>query len=963
MDCRSVEIDRKEVPPKTKRVLGVVPPPCFSETFNLCTPFFWSSEWRIVSLRANALRSICPGAAIFFHKRTPAQARVYTCIVGALDGAMAGGERRIQHLMEEVTNPDVGTVVVYGISGLGKTWTARQAYGRAMASCLFDVFLWISLSATCTTVRARQKILESLSIAVEDYGDEERITEKIHSFLSGRRFLLVLDDAWFTEDRMLATLGVPTPRHNASKVVVTTRTRRALTVMEPDVVIEQSSLSIKESWDLFCQISGRSIVNSLGRMVVEASHGMPLLIVLMAGALKDSLSDSANEELTVKVSSALQDDLAAARFAYSMLSDDEVKHCLVYCLLFPGDMAVRDDELIQYWLMDGMIAEGFLSAAATDKAKKILQLLLHRRLLYREDDDHVRMHDTVREDLMNTGRQGGHHGYSCAAYSEGPTSIWFPVERYSRISLMNCRIERLPQIPQCFFLSTLILRGIRCLKVLPNSFFDNMQILRFLDISFTAIRNLPYSVSKLVNLHCLLLKGCQHLEELQHIGSLQKLEVLDASGCSALRTIAPGSFTVKNMLRVLDLSRTSIEFFPSCSRFPELRCLFLGGCRRLNFQESVLHIGDLPKLMELDVSGTALSEFPYGITKTGHLQNLKLCTESNAVDWMVMQWLQPGLTWDEHTGVYASVKTGVEDNRTYLCVRNTSFFQSLDKDSPLWDNCFLRFHFRVCPSEEANRDGEFGFQNDNFVFRETYFGTKYCSRPPNACRFLEIHHVRPWGIGGVLNHADVVFLNDVKLVKQLSDFGLQSLGAMRECWIQRCDQMETIFTAELEDASQVLSLEKLWISNLEKLSFLFAGVERETNFTSLKHIHIDCCPNLVGLFCSTLRFQNLETLQIRFCDELESVYDHSVHGEEAFPRLHTLRLWELPELKSVCGGILPCIKYVKVKECPKLKALPVGVNDMTPIAIIRGERQWWNNLTWEDERIKSHLLFRRWGRF
>ncbi|THU63266.1 hypothetical protein C4D60_Mb01t13930 [Musa balbisiana] len=418
-----------------------------------------------------------------------------------------------------------------------------------------------------------------------------------------------------------------------------------------------------------------------------------------------------------------------------------------------------------------------------------------------------------------------------------------------------------------------------------------------------------------------------------------------------------------SMLRVLDLSRTSIEFFPTFSRLPELRCLFLRGCRRLNFQESVFHIADLPKLKELDLSGTALPEFPYGITKTGHILSLKLCTESNAVDWKVMQWLQAGLTWDEHAGVDASINTCVDDYRTYLSVSNTSFFQSLDKDSPLWDNCFLRFHFRVCPSEEANRDSEFVFQNENFVFRETYFGTKYCSHPPNACRFLEIHHVRPWGIGGVLNHADVVLLNDVKLVKQLSDFELQNLRAMRECWIQRCDQMESIFTAELEDVSEVLSLEKLWISNLEKLSFLFAGVEKETNFTSLKHIHIDCCPNLVGLFCSTLRFQNLETLQIRFCDKLESVYDHSVIGEEAFPRLHTLRLWELPELKSVCGGILPCLKHLKVKECPELKALPVGVNDMTPIAIIRGERQWWNNLTWEDERIKSHLLFRRWGRF
>jgi hypothetical protein len=102
-------------------------------------------------------------------------------------------------------------------------------------------------------------------------------------------------------------------------------------------------------------------------------------------------------------------------------------------------------------------------------------------------------------------------------------------------------------------------------------------------------------------------------------------------------------------------------------------------------------------------------------------------------------------------------------------------------------------------------------------------------------------------------------------------------------------------------------------------------------------------------------------LHIRFCDTLERVFDCSVLGQDAIPRLQSLQLWELPELTCVCGGVLPSLKNLKVRGCRKLRKIPVGVNENSPLVITNGERLWWDNLMWDDESIKRWVLFRGWG--
>lgn len=877
------------------------------------------------------------------------------------------GEQRMQQLLRSLRDPVVGTVVIYGIGGIGKTWMAKQAFNQAMASHLFDVFIWVPLSITCGIRHAREKISEKLSIPTGDGGDEGT-RGKIHAFLSVRKFLLVLDDAWFTEEDVLDLMGVPRPSQgNASKVIVTTRNRRAQSVMLPDVVIVANLLTKTESWDLFCDRSGGGIPSQLALTVLNKCGCIPLSIILIAGALRDVSGASAMEYALKSASLALGNHAPtenhaptdytvmhrAARFGYSMLPSDAVKHCLFYCMLFPGNISIHVHCLILHWLTEGLLDESKCWDDAYAKGQYILMVLLDHGMLYKEDDGLVRMHDVVREVAFDIGHGKGFYRRVHLKQVDKPpagTVLGRPAEavsffwgRYERISLMDETLEDLPGSLEFFRTSALLLTGIPFLKVIPNAFFCHVQILRVLDLSFTRIKWLPSSISDLVKLRLLLLKGCESLEVLQHISSLKNLEVLDVSGSTALRKIL-SSFEHMSSLRVLNISGSPIEFLPSLSGLKELRQLLLSGCRCLR---SMLHLEELSKLELLDLSNTTLVSFPSGVSKLTALKYLNLA----------------GVEYTT-AGSYIPIESLGNDSKVWLSVSNAKF-RTLGKDSPLGGNCFQKFLLCVSSLEEENIDNNVLFRMKQ-IFSETYFKTRHFAHSVDPNWYLEIHSIDnyPVGVEGILSHAELVSFNNVMFMKRLSDMGLGNMIAMRECWIERCNRVESVFSGEeVELIATIGSLENLWISNLENLRFVCGGMERVMSFDCLRHLHLDCCRNLVSLFASALHLQHLETLHIRFCDQLESVFEDSVPGEDVLPRLHTLQLWELPELKSICGGVLPSLKNIKVKECPKLKKLPVGVTDMTPIVIITGDKSWWNNLVIEDERIRPYLLFRRLGRF
>lgn len=108
----------------------------------------------------------------------------------------------------------------------------------------------------------------------------------------------------------------------------------------------------------------------------------------------------------------------------------------------------------------------------------------------------------------------------------------------------------------------------------------------------------------------------------------------------------------------------------------------------------------------------------------------------------------------------------------------------------------------------------------------------------------------------------------------------------------------------------------------------------------------------------------LRGLSIEDCDALKEM---ELGRRGCFPKLEKLTLQNLKSLECLQGatssssssglgeGALPMLKSFTVKKCEKLKALPLGWDKLKCLEEIRGERDWWDAIQWQDVNLKTSL--------
>ncbi|CAL5409725.1 unnamed protein product [Camellia sinensis] len=521
-----------------------------------------------------------------------------------------------------------------------------------------------------------------------------------------------------------------------------------------------------------------------------------------------------------------------------------------------------------------------------------------------------------------------------------------------RLLLSSCAyLEELVDLNPLKKLEVLDLSGCIALTKLPDGIFDQMSCLWRLDLSETKIKYLP-SLSNLSNLRHLLLKKCTELQPPLHLKSLSKLEELNLCGITSLLEIGADLLGNMSHLRILDLSETPLQQPPSMSNLKNIHQLYLRDCSSL---EAVPGLEALTKLEVLDLSGTAvdhlpslenfsnlrqlllrdcpgLQEFlqlellhllrgtvkdlPKGISELTHLELLDLPNMRNTQGAGSNKLKEPNqYGW----GISSLPAETVGDkNKPPVSVSSSQFLQFLENNPLLRNTIFRQFHISVHPIEERDRKGVVSFYRDDFMFRDIYFQTKQFSNfeEQGSLAIRGFRH-SPKGINEVLSHADCVFLVDNAFQRWISDLGASNLQVLKGCWIERCREMECVFhEEEVEEMVKLESLEVLWVSNSVNLKGIYCGSWQSKTFQNLKHLYLDCCPKLSIVFSSSQLPINLQVLQIKFCDELEAVFEHASPKPE-LPHLNTLYLWELPKLKRI-GCALPPPLTPKVWGCPNL---------------------------------------------
>ncbi|GMY04834.1 probable disease resistance protein At4g27220 isoform X1 [Fagus crenata] len=241
--------------------------------------------------------------------------------------------------------------------------------------------------------------------------------------------------------------------------------------------------------------------------------------------------------------------------------------------------------------------------------------------------------------------------------------------------------------------------------------------------------------------------------------------------------------------------------------------------------------------------------------------------------------------------------------------------------------------------------------------------------PPNAVewqqrcfKFANGEGVNPV-ISEVLAETDAFGLIGHKGASRLSDFGIENINRMRVCLIEGCDEIETIVQGNCVDRSALEWLEKMCISNAQKLESIWEGPVHAGSLTRLTSLTLQRCPKLKKIFSNGMIEQlfKLEHLSVEECPEIEEIITNSENTglePEALPKLRTLVLSGLLKVESICTDDSlkwPTLERITISRCQLLTRLPLNKENAPYLRCIEGDQLWWTALEWKEDAIKGRF--------
>lgn len=183
-------------------------------------------------------------------------------------------------------------VSIVGLGGCGKTYLAKYIWQDNKVKEHFDVTFWVHVTQEFNMEKLIGKLFEAVADEKSEVRTLQYMCRTLSEILSGRKFLLVLDDVW-NEDQhdwhnfeQHFNSGAP-----ESSILLTTRNRKVAELVKSVDIIDLAFLSEDDSWKLFCQSFGLAVEDldpefiQTGKEIVKKCGGMPLAIKTLAGAL------------------------------------------------------------------------------------------------------------------------------------------------------------------------------------------------------------------------------------------------------------------------------------------------------------------------------------------------------------------------------------------------------------------------------------------------------------------------------------------------------------------------------------------------------------------------------------------------------------------------------------------------------------------------------------------------------